>query len=139
MSDKYFLDTDIFLYCFAQNDTPKKEKANELIRESLISKLGMISFQVILEFNDVITRKTAMKIAQKQAYATQVLFPLWEVQPTDDLYMNAIRIQHDLNHSFNQALIISAALAGRCKKLYSSEIPDGHKIQSLAIVNPFDS
>ncbi len=57
MSVKYFIDTNIFVYCFDDRQPDKKVRALGLIADALQTGNGMISWQVIQEFLNVSTRK----------------------------------------------------------------------------------
>ncbi len=57
MSDKYFIDTNIFVYCFDDRQMEKKAHALALIVDALKTGNGVISWQVIQEFLSVSTRK----------------------------------------------------------------------------------
>ena len=50
MSDKYFLDTNVFVYTFDLQETKKAKRAESLIAEALRTGLGVISYQVVQEF-----------------------------------------------------------------------------------------
>ena len=47
MSDRFFLDTNIFVYSFDQSATAKARKAAQLIRKALTTQKGVISYQVV--------------------------------------------------------------------------------------------
>ncbi|MCI5147608.1 MAG: VapC toxin family PIN domain ribonuclease, partial [Candidatus Electrothrix sp. AR3] len=57
MNDKYFIDTNIVVYSFDQNDQRKQNVACELIQNALKEQIGCISSQVIQEFLNVSTKK----------------------------------------------------------------------------------
>ena len=57
MRDKYFIDTNIFVYAFDKTDTGKQQTADALIKKAISEHSGCISFQVIQEFMNVSTRK----------------------------------------------------------------------------------
>ena len=62
MSDKYFLDTNIFVYTF-DNTNPKKQATSQGLVESAINNNhGVISSQVIQEFLNVATTKISSSI-----------------------------------------------------------------------------
>jgi len=41
MSDRYFLDTNVFVYCFDREDRLKQQKANAMVQQALRDGLGM--------------------------------------------------------------------------------------------------
>lgn len=55
MSDRLFIDTNIFVYSFDSRESDKQQKAKELIMEALSTQKGVVSFQVIQEFVNVAT------------------------------------------------------------------------------------
>jgi predicted nucleic acid-binding protein len=80
MSDKYFLDTNIFVYVLDSENKTKQKKASELIKTTLKNNNGCISIQVIQEFMNVATRKFAvpLTIPECEIYLQAVLSPLCE-------------------------------------------------------------
>ena len=139
MKDEYFLDTTIFVYSFAQQDTKKREKSNELIKAALLNNSGCISSQVIQEFMNVSTRKftVPMSIQDCEKYLKNVLSPLCQVFTSLDLYYKALDIMERWQFSFYDSLIIAASFQADCQILYSEDLQHNQKIQSLTIINPF--
>jgi len=89
MSDKYFIDTNVFVYAFDSNNPAKQKRANDLIKTALGHHVGCISFQVIQEFLNVATRKfvVPLKIKDCEKYLNAVLYPLCEIFASFDLYL----------------------------------------------------
>ena len=139
MNDKYFIDTNIFVYTFDKTDKKKRQTANALIKKALSDHLGCISFQVIQEFINVSTRKfeKPLSISDCQKYLRTVLTPLCEVFSSLDLYYRSLDIMERWRYSFYDSLIISAALQAKCNLLYSENLQHEHKIESITIRNPF--
>jgi predicted nucleic acid-binding protein len=141
MNAKHFLDTNIFVYSFDQNQPGKRERALSLIAEALQSGDGLISTQVIQEFLNVATRKfsTPMKTADCQAYLIKVLHPLCQVYPDLALYEASLDIRQETGYSFYDSLILAGALRGGCEILYSEDLPAGQQVRGVRVVNPFNS
>src|ERR1700678_2664259 len=57
MSDRFFLDTNIFVYSFDRSAVMKAQKATQLICNTLKTQKGIISYQVVQEFFNVALRK----------------------------------------------------------------------------------
>jgi len=57
MRDKYFLDTNIFVYSFDSSNPKKQKVAKSLIKQALKKQVSCISSQVIQEFINVATKK----------------------------------------------------------------------------------
>lgn len=139
MKGKFFIDTNIIIYSFDNNNTLKMEKARKIISEALSSSNGIISFQVIQEFINIATGKFKKKLSlsDTREYLTEVLLPICEIFPGNEFYMNALEIKERTGYSFYDSMIIQAALESRCNILYSEDLQDGFKLFELMIRNPF--
>jgi predicted nucleic acid-binding protein len=141
MSDKFFIDTNIFVYCFDDLQPEKKAMSLSIIIDALKTGNGIISWQIIQEFLNVSTRKFLVPLKPDDAkiYLQKVLNPLCEVFPDLDLYQKAIDIQNNTGYSFYDSLVIAGALRGECNILYSEDLKNGHQVDGLKVVNPFVS
>ena len=139
MKDKYFIDTNIFIYSFDPAEERKSEIAKVLISESLKTGMGCISFQVIQEFLNVATTKfeKPLTVVDCKIYLNKVLFPLCVVYPDNSLYENTLDVQAATVYSFYDSMVLAAAVKSGCTILYSEDMQDGHHIQSVTIKNPF--
>ncbi len=139
MSDRSFLDTNVFVYTFDDSAPSKRDVARKLVSEALLSGRTSISFQVVQEFLNVATRKfqVPMKPADALRYLDQVLAPLCHVFASVELYRKALGIQDRWRSSFYDSLLIAAALEGSCDRLLSEDLQDGQRIEGLTIENPF--
>ena len=138
MKDKYFLDTNIFIYSFEPAYKRKKKISDDLIKNALSGK-GFISYQTIQEFLNVATKKfeIPLKFEDLQTYLDKVLYPICESFPSKELYLSALEIKQRWQFSFYDSLIIAAALEANCKILYSEDLQHNQKIYELTIVNPY--
>ena len=141
MSAKYFIDTNIFVYSFDDNQPIKKERALALIQEALETGAGIISTQVIQEFLNVAIQKFAvpMKIEDAREYLRLVMNPLCQVYPDLALYESCLGLQAQTGYSFYDSLILAAAVEGGCDILYSEDLQDGQEVRGVKIVNPYRS
>ena len=134
-----FLDSNIFVYLFDETAHEKRRAAESLTRAALEAKTGCISFQVVQETLNVLTRKLAIPVnpADAQEFLHRMLMPLWRVMPSQTLYTEAIVLQGRLRLSFYDSLIVAAALEAGCTRLLTEDMQDGQRIQGLRIENPF--
>ena len=139
MSDRFFLDTNVFVYAFDANQNAKAKKAAKLIRRAADTGEGIISYQVVQEFFSVAFRRFAqpMSVAEAEQYLITVLRPLLAVHSSPAIYFEALRIAEKHKTSWYDSLILAAAVEGRCEKLYSEDFQHGRKIEGLRIENPF--
>ena len=133
MSDRAFLDTNVFVYAIVQDD-PRSHHAEELIAEG-----GKVSVQVLNEFAAVARKKTSMAWGEVQLAleSIQILCP--DALPiTLDTHKEALALAEKYGYKIYDALIVASALEARCTILYSEDMQDGQVIdRRLTIRNPF--
>lgn len=137
MSVENFFDTNVLIYLFDGTDDAKRERAELLIQQALDNETGCISYQVVQETMNVITRKLNATPEKALQLLDRVLVPLWQINPTRTLYRRGLDLQARYGFSFYDSLIIAAALEAGCTCLYSEDMQDGQQIQGLIIQNPF--
>lgn len=140
MKDKYFLDTNIFVYSFDSGKPAKNAVARDLIQNALIGQqTGCISSQVIQEFLNVSTKKFNPPLTPQDGlnYLNTVLAPLCEIFTSIELYRKTIEIIERWQYSFYDAMILSAAIQTNCTILFSEDLQHEQIIESLTILNPF--
>ncbi|MHC4215202.1 MAG: PIN domain-containing protein [Planctomycetota bacterium] len=140
MSDKYFIDTNIFVYAFDKTNLDKQKIANDLIKKAVSEHVGCISFQVIQEFINVSTKRfeVPLSIEDCRKYIDSVLFPLCAIFTSLELYHRSLDIMERWRFSFYDSLIIAAALQAKCSIMYSEDLQHSQKIESITICNPFE-
>ena len=139
MSDRFFLDTNIFVYSFDQSTPEKTEEANRLIHQALTTGKGVISYQVVQEFINVAYRRfpEPMHLEQAEQFLSSVLRPLWAVYSSPSLCLRALQILERFRVQWYDALIVASALEAKCGILYSEDFQNGQKFDDLEIRNPF--
>ena len=138
MSDKYFIDTNLFVYSFTDR-TEKQIQSHKLIEEALSSGNGFISYQVVQEFLNVVRKKYSDSFSTSQLlkYLDLVLIPLCKVYPSQDLYQKAVEVSELSKYSFYDSLIIASAANENARILYSEDLHHNHRLEGLTVLNPF--
>ncbi|MBX9915823.1 MAG: PIN domain-containing protein [Nitrosomonas sp.] len=134
-----FIDTNIFIYLFDETDDRKRAIAEKLIQQALETRNACISYQVIQETLNVVTRKLPSPMSTENArrFLEQILIPLWQTTPSLALYQQGLELQVRCGFSFYDALIVSAALESGCTRLYTEDLQHGQQVGELLIENPF--
>jgi predicted nucleic acid-binding protein len=134
-----FIDSNVLVYMVDPSDPSKQATARRLVLNALRSGNAHISFQVVQETLNVVTRKfqTPVTLDDARDLLNDVLVPLWSVMPTQALYGRALDLQARYQFSFCDALIVAAALAAGCTRLYSEDLQHDQRIERLTIQNPF--
>ncbi len=139
MNDRFFLDTNVFVYSFDRSAPAKVRRAGELIRRAVATGKGIISYQVAQEFLNVALRRFAqpMAVAEAEQYLATVFRPLMAIHSSQALYGEALRLSDRYRLSWYDSLILAAAIEGQCSVLYSEDFQHGRRFGELQIANPF--
>lgn len=139
MSGVDFLDTNVLVYLFDRRDARRRAVAEKLLAHALEHDSGVISFQVVQETLNVVTRKISPALSAQDADSMlrSLLVPLWRVMPSAALYARGLGLQEECSLSFYDSLIVAAALEAGCKRLLSEDLQHGQRIEGLRIENPF--
>jgi predicted nucleic acid-binding protein len=139
MSDRFFLDTNVFVYSFDRTASAKARKATQLIRKAIDTQKGIVSYPVVQEFFNVALRRFSrpMTAVDAERYLSTVFQPLLAVHSSPGLYAEALRLQSRERISWYGSLIVAAAVQAECEVLYSEDLQQGRRFGSLNIANPF--
>jgi len=133
MSDKRtFIDSNIILYLFTNNDGRKK------IVTSLLNSDYTISTQVVNENVNVCLKK--LKLGKEEAYShgENLLNTFRVVNIFPSTIVAAFDLSKKYGFSFWDSLIVSAALENDCETLLTEDMHDGLVVEKkLKISNPF--
>ena len=139
MSDKFFLDTNIFVYFFDQSAPTKVDISRRLLNVALDSGKGVISYQVVQEFFNVARRRfrEPMQADQAEQFLSTVLRPLWTIQPSSAFFLRAFRLLDRFHLHWYDALIVAGAIEAKCGILYTEDFQHGQRIEDVEVRNPF--
>ena len=132
-----FIDSNIFIYLFDETDADKRRAAETLVQEALETGTASISFQVVQETLNTLTRKLGATQDDARRFMDAVLVPLWRIMPSRALYARALELRERYRFSFYDSLIIAAALEGGCTRFYSEDLQHGQRVEQLVVENPF--
>ncbi len=136
MSGRIFLDTNILVYAYSEDDLVKRGQA--LAINSQPDR--WLSTQVLVEFANVFHRKLRVPWPDVQV-------ALLEISTGFDIHTNTAGTILKASHyaarygfSWFDSLIVAAALECGCETLYSEDLQHGQLIDnSLRVVNPFQA
>lgn len=134
MNDNCFIDTNILVYCYTDDEPVKQQKALDIANGSN----AFISTQVLTELSNTLKRKFKLDWKAVANVISEVSSDFNVFVNKPDTIGRACQIADKYQYSFYDSLIISAALSCNCETLYSEDMQDGQFIEnSLTIVNPF--
>ncbi len=139
MSDRFFLDTNIFVYSFEPADQRKHQISIDLVTSGVQSGRGVISYQIIQEFFNLALRRFASPMATTQAerYLNEVLQPLLAVHSSQALYAEALHLHGRYQLAWYDSLTVAAAIQANCDVLYSEDLQHGQRFGNTQVKNPF--
>ena len=133
-----FVDTNLLVYAEDRDAKAKHAIARDLVLEIWNARDGVLSVQVLQEFYVNVTRKLKKPLTAARALEIVQEYLSWSVvENTGSLLVDAVRLQQKAQLSFWDALIVQAAIAAGCERLYSEDLNAGQRFGSVLIVNPF--
>ncbi len=130
-----FLDTNVLVYAFDDDEPAKQARARELLRRG---PDAVISTQVMLEWYSVVTSNFSPPMPADVAGRVLASLAELDVIPADaELVVRAAETSSTHRISIWQAMIIEAAGVAGCETLFSEDLSDGASIRGVTIRNPF--
>jgi len=135
MQDKAFLDSNILIYLYTEDDDSKRSIAQLKLNENIC----ITSIQALNETSNVLGRKFSLNHTEVKALLDNIETVCDEVLLTNRKTIdNALVLTDRYGFSFFDSLMLSSALEGGCNVIYSEDMSDGQVIEkTLKIVNPF--
>jgi predicted nucleic acid-binding protein len=136
LAERVFIDTNVLLYADDLDAGEKREKAQKILYQVYVDGNGVVSTQVLQEFFVASTRKLGVPadIARRKV---ELLARLDVVTIQPSLILDAIDLHRLHSLSFWDALILRAAAASGCRRLFTEDLQGGRTIAGVQIENPF--
>ena len=134
MSGRSFLDTNVLVYLYTNDDLLKKAQALAVSGQGDV----WLSTQVLIEFSNVAARKLRIPWQGIEAAVNEFSDDFLVHKTTPDTIIKATRLAHRYQLSWFDSLIVAAALDCGCETLYSKDFSAGQRFEErLTVVNPF--
>ncbi len=139
MSGRFFLDTNLLIYAIDATDPGKQAVAQKWIARAHESGDGLVSYQVVQEWFNVVLGKAAVPLSADEAALIyhQLIEPLWRIQSSRELLDTALDRHRRESISWWDSLILSAAIQGGCERGLNEDLQHGRKIRGVKVLNPF--
>jgi predicted nucleic acid-binding protein len=132
MKDRAFIDTNVFIYLYSEDDFEK-----QIISQIFADRYNcVISTQVLNEFCNVCIRKLN-KTVDEIALAIEEITVQCAVNNIEkENIIRALKIHERYGYGYFDCLMIASALISGCKYLLTEDMADGQTIDNrLTIVN----
>jgi predicted nucleic acid-binding protein len=135
MRDRAFLDTNVLIYLYSEDDEQKRNIA----RSTLDNNDCVTSIQAMNESSNVWSRKFNWVAAKIIEHLDNIELVCDEVLPVHRNTINkALVIKDRYGFAYFDCLMLASALEGNCQIVYTEDMSDGQLINdTLRIVNPF--
>ncbi len=133
-----FIDTNILVYAYDADAGAKHLAAKDLLKICWETESGILSTQVLQEFYVTVTHKLSKRLSKQKVREVIQNYQAWPIYSINvDDVLSASEIEEKYQISFWDALIVQAAMNSGCNKLYSEDLQDGQKFDSIIVINPF--
>jgi len=136
MTDKVFIDSNVWIYLFTNEDNFKCKMAEQFILGNSVKNIFVISYQVINEITNVLKRKNFTEIEIR--YIIENISKICVIQDySKEILLFASELRENYNFSVWDSIIVSCASTSGCCLLISEDMQNKMKIKGLAINNIF--
>ena len=136
MSDRVFVDTNIFVYADDRTAKTKRVRARAVLSELIRTRRAVVSTQVMQEYFAAAIKKLGLS-PERARIRVERLNRLEVVLIRPELILGAIDLCRLHALSFWDALVIRSASAAGCGRLLSEDMQDGQTIDGVKVENPF--
>ena len=137
MIDKIFVDSNVWIYLFADGDNPKCNLAEKFIAGNAASNIIVISYQVINEVSNVLKRKNFAEPDIRLVIENMAKICVIQ-DDSKDIALFASNLREKHSFSFWDSHIVASAITASCKYLTSEDMHDGQMINGVSIKNIFN-
>jgi predicted nucleic acid-binding protein len=136
MSDRVFVDTNVFVYADDRSAREKRARARDVLSELIRSRRAVVSTQILQEYFVIAIKKLGLA-PDRARTRVERLSRLDVVIVRPELVLGAIDLHRLHGLSFWDALVVRAAAAAGCPRVLSEDLQDGQLIDGVKIENPF--
>lgn len=136
MKDRFFVDTNIFVYAKDAGAGDKQKISQSIIEKLWLDSSGRLSYQVLTEYFVVLFKK--LNVDQKLILDELEDLESWKPCPINQqVFSRAKRIFKQYNLSWWDSLIIGAAEECQCTTIYTEDLSHDTVYSTVRTCNPF--
>jgi predicted nucleic acid-binding protein len=136
VSDRVFIDTDVFIYAQDDDEPTKQAVAQRAIEKLAAEGRGVVSTQVLMEYVAVARRRLGLSLPQcRQAVLLMTRFDVVLIRT--EHVLSALDLATTYGLSSWDGLILRTASASGCRRLLTEDLQHGQSIDGVRIENPF--
>ena len=132
MRDKAFIDTNILIYLYSEDEPRKASVSLQVINNYDC----VISTQVLNEFSNVCIKKLNKTIEEIKLAIDEIVNGFSLVNIDKETITVALDIHNKYNYAYYDSLIVASAILSKCKYLLSEDLSNDQVIANqLTITN----
>jgi predicted nucleic acid-binding protein len=133
MLNKIFIDSNIWLYLFLQDDSEKYKAAEEYLKNNNTNSIFIITYQVINEVSNILLKNKYTEIEIRENI--DFLFKVCTIQEfTKDIIITASSVRENYSFSFWDSILVGSALFSECNMLISEDMQDGLIVNNKLLI-----
>jgi predicted nucleic acid-binding protein len=134
MSGKVFIDTNVFIYLYSEDETEKQKIAQKAVDKYEC----IISTQVLNEFSNICIKKLYKKPEEVELAIDEMINQCTVLTLKKEEIKQALNIHKKFGYNYYDCLMIVSALNSNCDYLLTEDLADGQIIEGkLTIINIF--
>lgn len=134
MKDKAFIDTNIFVYLYSEDELKKRA----VVLDTIEKYNCITSTQVLSEFSNVCVKKLHIQSEIISKSVDEIISACTVVPVEQETIKKALELHGKYGYSYYDCLIVASALIYNCPLLLTEDLKDRHVIEhSLTIRNIF--
>ena len=135
MPAERFLDTNVLLYLYSEDEPERRARARELVMDGTGT---WVSTQVLSEMANVLHRKFGVAYPNIVLALNEIRAVCAVHQVTPETIALALSLAERYRYAYYDSLILATALECGCQELASEDMQNGFVVDSrLTIRNPF--
>ena len=137
MNDRVFVDTNLWVYLYADDSNKEKTEAIKSLVDKYFEDI-IISTQVLGEFFQILVKKGLKEKEEARQMGLEISSNFNVVDVLSTSVIKAMDISILNGFAYWDSLIIASALESNCSALYTEDLQHGQNIEKkLKIINPF--
>jgi len=132
MNEKAFIDTNVFIYLYSEDETQKQS-----ISQKAVEKFDcVISTQVLNEFSNVCIGKLGQSSENVESAINEIIEQCSVLLIEKHTITQALKIHERYGYKYFDCLMLASALNSGCKYFVTEDLADGQVIDNkLTIIN----
>jgi predicted nucleic acid-binding protein len=133
MRNKIFVDTNVWVYLYLNDDDEKYKIAEEYLSKNNHNVVFIITWQIINEVSNTLLRYKYTELEIRK-YIEQLCKTCTIQDFTKEIVLTASSLREKYSFSFWDSIIVGSALFSECNMLISEDMQNGLNVEEKLII-----